>query len=341
MTAAAARTHPRIRRPPRRAFGASRREHCTTEPQRHQELPPGLRHLIRRSLGRHEFGETSTMETDEVLETGCGPDTPRGDNLLNDFVQGEADAYAELALARADCVVEDSTFGLMLSDGGSASVFGNVAVLRRPLADTEWPAAARRMHQFYADQPGGSFLVFSGWPTPDIHALGFGAIGHPPLMLRPPAPTLAPLPEGFEIHPVIDSRTAAQFERVMVLGYPVPELDPDVAGGIIGVTPTKAPHWRHFVGYIHDEPVATGSAFVDERHVHVEFISALETTRGRGIGAAITAAATSVEPELPAMLIASDLGKPVYERLGYISMMRFTLWTGHRGARDAATQSTP
>jgi hypothetical protein len=272
------------------------------------------------------------VETDEVLENGCGPGTPRGDNLLNDFVQGEAEAYAELALGRGERVLEDSTFGLMLSDGGSPSLFGNVAVLRRPLAGDEWPEAARRMHEFYAGQPGGSFLVFSGWPTPDVRALGFGAIGHPPLMLRPAAPLATPVPKGFEIRPVVDAETAAQFERVMVLGYPVPELDPDIAGGIIGVTPSDAARWRHFVGYLDEEPVATGSAFVDERHVHVEFISALEATRGRGFGAAITAAATSVEPELPAMLIASDLGKPVYERLGYLSLSRFTLWAGHRRA---------
>ena len=41
------------------------------------------------------------METDEELETGYGPGAPRGDNLLNDFVQGEADAFSELARAPA------------------------------------------------------------------------------------------------------------------------------------------------------------------------------------------------------------------------------------------------
>ena len=73
------------------------------------------------------------METDEELETGYGAGAPRGDNLLNDFVQGEADAFAELALERGDRVVEDDEFGLMLTDGGSPTPFGNVAVLRRPL----------------------------------------------------------------------------------------------------------------------------------------------------------------------------------------------------------------
>jgi hypothetical protein len=31
------------------------------------------------------------------------------------------------------------------------------------------------------------------------------------------------------------------------------------------------------------------------------------------------------------MLIASDLGQPVYERMGYLRLSRFTLWVGKRG----------
>ena len=49
------------------------------------------------------------------------------------------------------------------------------------------------------------------------------------------------------------------------------------------------------------------------------------------MGYAITAHATLADPELPALLIASDLGKPVYDRLGYLTIARFTLWAGHRG----------
>ena len=41
------------------------------------------------------------VETDEVLESGYGPGAPRGDNLLNDFVQGEAEAFAELGTRAA------------------------------------------------------------------------------------------------------------------------------------------------------------------------------------------------------------------------------------------------
>jgi GNAT superfamily N-acetyltransferase len=271
------------------------------------------------------------METDEELETGYGPGAPRGDNLLNDFVQGEAAAFSELARARGDRVAEDDEFGLMLTDGGSPTPFGNVAVLRRPLADGEWPEAARRMHAFYAEQNGGPFMTFSGWPTPDVRRLGFGAIGHPPLMLRPAGPVDTLAPDGFTLLPVTDAETAATYERVLIIGYPVPELDADASGSFLGPQLDGTTRWRHFIGLLDDEPVATGSGYVDEHHVHVEFISTLETCRGRGVGYAITAAATLAAPDRPALLIASDLGQPVYRRLGYIAISRFTLWAGHRG----------
>jgi hypothetical protein len=275
--------------------------------------------------------KTGPMETDDVLESGYGPHAPRGDNLLNDFVQGEADAFAELARARGDRVHEDDEFALMLTDGGSPTPFGNVAVLRRPLRDDEWPTAARRMHEFYAEQSGGPFMTFCGWPTVDARTFGFGAIGHPPLMLRPPAAVVAPTLPGFEIRRVTGADDAAAYERTLIAGYPVPELEPDARGVVIGEAPGAGTRWHHFLGLLDGAPVATGSAFVDERHVHVEFISALSEHRGRGIGYAITAAATVADPDLPALLIASDLGRPVYERLGYLTLSRFTLWAGHRG----------
>ncbi|MDT4977821.1 MAG: hypothetical protein QOG98_3579, partial [Pseudonocardiales bacterium] len=40
--------------------------------------------------------------------------------------------------------------------------------------------------------------------------------------------------------------------------------------------------------------------------------------------------ATVVDASLPAVLFASDSGRPVYERLGYLPVSRWTLW--HRPA---------
>ena len=58
----------------------------------------------------------------------------------------------------------------------------------------------------------------------------------------------------------------------------------------------------------------------------VECISTVSSARGRGYGEALTWAATLVDPTLPAVLFASDLGRPVYERMGFLPVSRWTFW---------------
>ena len=52
----------------------------------------------------------------------------------------------------------------------------------------------------------------------------------------------------------------------------------------------------------------------------------MPAARGRCAGAAITWAATTHHPDQPAVLIASDDGQPVYQRLGYLRLERWTVW---------------
>ena len=40
----------------------------------------------------------------------------------------------------------------------------------------------------------------------------------------------------------------------------------------------------------------------------------------------MTWAATLSQPDRPAVLIASDDGRPVYERMGYVAIERWTAW---------------
>ena len=52
--------------------------------------------------------------------------------------------------------------------------------------------------------------------------------------------------------------------------------------------------------------------------------------RRRGYGAALTWRATLADPTLPALLLATAEGQPVYERMGYMSLFRFALWSRDR-----------
>lgn len=266
---------------------------------------------------------------DEILETGYGATAPDGDNLCNDYVRGMVRGFTRLAEARGDRVRVDDL--VACGDGGSPTVFRNFAILVRPVGADELGALATACDEFFGAAEGGPALVFSAWPTPDLVPWGFGRVGHPPLMLRMPGGPLPAPPDGLEIVEVQDAATCVDWETVMVDGYPLPELAPATPGCLLPEPALAAPGWRHWVGYLDGRPVACSSAVVGEHHVDVENIAALEETRGRGVGRAITAVATAANPDLPAMLISSDLGRPVYERLGYRNLMRFTLWIWPRG----------
>jgi GNAT superfamily N-acetyltransferase len=274
------------------------------------------------------LGQTVQVETDKQLESGYGPATPRGDNFCNDYQQGLAQAYASLAMARGDRVLDDPE--LMLCDAGSPALFCNVAVVRRPLSEDQWRVAVARMRSFYSRQQGGGFLVFSPWATPDLACYDFGRIGHPPLMLRLPSVLNVGSIDEFAIRPVLDAGDAEDWEQVLVNAFPVPELQPPRPGCVLPESALAAPGWRHWVGYLNGEPVGTASVHVGESHLDVEYVSTIQPARGRGIGQALTATATATDLDLPALLIASDLGRPVYERLGYRAILRYTLWAGHR-----------
>jgi GNAT superfamily N-acetyltransferase len=265
----------------------------------------------------------------ESLATGHGPGTPEGDNLLHDFVVGTARSWERFNAAAG--FRYEQTRELALGDCESASDLLNWAVVLRPLAADAGEVVARA-RAFFGDRPGGPFLFVSAWPTPDLTEHGLHLVGYPPLMWRPASAPLRPPPADLAVVRVHDETTAADFERTLVDGYPIPSLQPVGRGSVLRVF--DAAGWHYFVGYVNGEPVATAAAWVDATHVRVDLVATLPDRRGRGYGAAVTAAATAAEPELPAVLIASDAGRPVYERMGYTALWRCTVYDGDRaGAR--------
>lgn len=266
----------------------------------------------------------------EELETGFGRATPAGDNLLLDYARAEADAFAAIGRARRARESVEGHLGLHMCDLGLPTPFGNTVHLTRPVAPEEAEAFSAATTRFFAGRDGGPYMVFSPWPTADLTPLGFSRVGHPPFMVRPPAeweddPGIPDL----EVVQVGDEAGLESFERVLVEAFPIAEMQPVspreyLAPGVLNSA------WRFLVGYRDGEAVATSATFVGQGVNVVEFVSVRPECRGRGFGAAITAAATRAEPELPAALISSDDGNEVYRRLGYLPLLRYTLWLGHR-----------
>jgi predicted GNAT family acetyltransferase len=74
------------------------------------------------------------------------------------------------------------------------------------------------------------------------------------------------------------------------------------------------------------EPAAVATAHHHAGVTLIEAVATLPAARGRGAGAAVTWAATLSDPTRSAVLIASDDGRPIYERMGYRAIERWTVW---------------
>lgn len=78
--------------------------------------------------------------------------------------------------------------------------------------------------------------------------------------------------------------------------------------------------WRHYVGYLGDEPVATATVFLAAGVAGLYFVMTVPEARRRGIGAAITAAVLREARDSGseyAVLGSSPAGRSVYAGLGF------------------------
>ncbi len=208
----------------------------------------------------------------------------------------------------------------VLADMGCAEVFGNVALLLQPAERRVVDRALR----FFG--PASPFMLMSPWPTDDLAGLGLQLVGHPPFMLRPAGVQPAPAERsGLRITEVSDAAGVAAFERTLIEAFPSPALAAAPPGVLFDSRVLGGP-LHLWLGWERDRPVCTAAASVHAGVAHIEFVSTRPECRGRGYGAAITRRASTADPRLPAVLLSSDLGRPVYERLGYLPLNRWTLW---------------
>lgn len=222
------------------------------------------------------------------------------------------------------------TPGFWAADSGSPNPFPNSATLAEPL--TAWAAAPAiaELQRFYDGGAGGPWLLWSAWETPDLTGQGLQFAGQPPLMVRWPwEATSAISPAELTIVEVTDAARLADWLQVIIAGYPAPEMAlPDAPAFL--KTPILGGPYRLWVGYVASQAVSCAAAFTDQSATGIYAVATLPAYRGRGYGAALTDAAALVDPALPAWLVASDLGQPVYQRLGFRAIGHFSLWAGIR-----------
>ena len=253
------------------------------------------------------------------LETGYGPTRPRGDNLLNDFVQESAASYA--------------AFGEHAAIGSSGSTGVGHADRRGLAAAVQQPGRARATDRRHSATVARSHPRRSTTRARRRRSCST-ARGRPPISRRsasrswvirrswcarrtrrspPPPPELRIVRGRRRPHRV---RLRAHAD----LRLPRAAAAADGRGHARSrPSALDAPGWHHFVGYVDDEPVASGSGYVGDRLVRVDNIATLETRAAAATGSRSPRPTSPSTSSKPATLIASDLGRPVYERLGFVA----------------------
>jgi len=129
-----------------------------------------------------------------------------------------------------------------------------------------------------------------------------------------------------EIRRVTDAAGIDAHRQAVTAGF---GSDPAVALGTACPDLLDRPECVVYVGYADGEPVVSGLGWRTGRTVGVYSIATIESARRRGFGAAMTARAVAdgvVAGCDVAALQASEMGRSIYERLGFRTVVRYAAY---------------
>jgi GNAT superfamily N-acetyltransferase len=191
------------------------------------------------------------------------------------------------------------------------------------------PGAAAVVGELAASVPAGiRVTVEDPWGTHDQHDQHGLERLRMPLMVRPPGPIEVPDRPGIRIARVSDADELAEAERVMVDGFPLRGFQPLTTGAALPARLLDTPGWDVWLAVRDGQSAAAGYTYVDGRAVGVYWLATLPGHRSAGLGRALLAnalsathsAAHSARPGLPATLVATEAGRPLYESLGFTTV---------------------
>lgn len=255
------------------------------------------------------------------LETGWRGDTPITDNLLRQFLRNQAEVNELVARAQGGATAWVD--GGVLADSRTPVPYLNQLLLERPLPDAG-DALLDECDRFFRGA-GRAVTLLSAWPTPDLRARGWSLLGHPAFVLRAPAPPAPVEHDGVEIVVAGDASRLAAAERVAIDGYPLDEARSLAPGAVFGPG-LLGTGLRVRLGHLEGDPVAVGNSYVGHGVVNLCLGATLPKARRHGVWESLVWARIADAPGLPAVAYTSDLSRPGFVRMGFIPILRFTLW---------------
>lgn len=142
-----------------------------------------------------------------------------------------------------------------------------------------------------------------------------------------------PVPAGLSIVRVTTPGQLADWVGTLAKGFGERPAEAGWVGTIFVRLGLQNPCWRHYLGQLDGEPVATATLFLGAGVAGIYFVFTVPEARNRGIGGAMTLAPLLEARDLGlriGVLGASLMGEPVYRRLGFRDYCRIGLfeWQG-------------
>jgi GNAT superfamily N-acetyltransferase len=140
------------------------------------------------------------------------------------------------------------------------------------------------------------------------------------------------LPAGLEIIPVDDEAALRTWVDVFAEGYPTPSEMKEPLFSLLAGLGLDLPV-RHYLGLLDGVPAATSNLFLGAGVAGVMFVATLPTSRGRGVGAAMTLSPLYEARDLgyrAGIWQSSQMGYPIYRKLGFqhLTAMEIYYWSG-------------
>jgi ribosomal protein S18 acetylase RimI-like enzyme len=199
-------------------------------------------------------------------------------------------------------------------------------------------ALRRRKDSFVVDLRSGTDDAF----IPVVTGLGLVAPEPQPWI---PGMAFHPLPSSaaespdlrdHRIERVTNEAGLADHVHAMSAGFGMPEA---MTSTFIRPALLRADGVTVYVGYRGDEPVTSGLGVRTGRSIGIYSIATVESARRRGYGAAMTAriiADGMADGCDVAVLQSSDMGYPIYERLGFRTVVRYVGYVDPASLGDEA-----
>lgn len=238
--------------------------------------------------------------------------------------------YRAMARITSDCTISERDGLVLVYSGNLLPHFNCAIVTRAPNDPDELIKRARSFFTLFAPPGQRWALNASGDLIPLVRdaaaRAGMLELSRSPGMLLMPLDGDPPPVRGLRIETANDPETLRLYNDTMTAGFGGEWAQPGI---LEDRTLLDAPGLTHYIGYFNDEPVATAMRFVSHRIAGVFNVSTIPSARRRGIGAAITWRAAldgRAEGCIASYLQASDMGEPVYRRMGYRTIAEYQLW---------------